>query len=345
MGTAMRSLVFLLTLGGLALAQGGLGTVKTYLLGRAALQCTYTFQVKQAAQRYYDLTKAAGFNYKKLAATQANAVRSALKGTRTPWYVASNAYESMEGIVAGVDMLSDFDKNLDAGTSKAEGGDTVVDFNLTLPNGKVLEKPGNLYTVTEGVLFGSEKSYTSGVAFDVDGDGKIGYGDVLPDANILKAAADLLDEYARKLLETARTWQPTPQDVFKALVVNVPTAGPVFLDRWRSSRFVLGDKATREDFNAISSLQDLVSNIESWRQLYGGVHVLVKAKSASLDAQIQSNLLSLEAWGKKLLAQEKNRRFTPEQAELIRKEGDNRATAITGQITQAAALLDIQVGN
>lgn len=339
----MRWVVPALMLGSLAFAQGDVGSVKTYLLERVATQRTYTFQVKKAAQRYYDLVKAVGFDYKKLASMQAGAVRSALKDTRTPWYTASNAYESVEGIVAGVAMLSSFDKNLDAGTSKAEGGETVVDFDLKLPDGKVLEKPGNLYTLTEGVLFGAERSYTSGVVFDVDGDGKIGYGDVLPDANVLKASADLLDVYATKLLGTAKTWQPTPKDVFGALVMNVPTAGSVFLQRWTTSRFVLGDRATRADFNAISSLRDLVSNIGSWRTLYSGVSAQVQVKNPSLNRQIQGDLNSLQAWANKLQAQEGKRRFSPEQAQLILKEGEGRATAITGKITQAAALLGLKV--
>ena len=71
----------------------------------------------------------------------------------------------------------------------------------------------------------------------------------------------------------------------------------------------------------------------------------VKAKNASLDKQINDGLSSLKSWTAKLEAQESTRRFTPEQAEAILKEGDNRATAITGKITQAAALLGVKVGN
>lgn len=41
----MRSLVFLLVLESLALAQGGLGTVKTYLLERLAVQKAGTAQL------------------------------------------------------------------------------------------------------------------------------------------------------------------------------------------------------------------------------------------------------------------------------------------------------------
>jgi hypothetical protein len=177
----------------------------------------------------------------------------------------------------------------------------------------------------------------------VDGDGKIGFGDHLPEANVLKAAAEKLDSLTGELITTAKTWQPTQQDVFGALAANVPTAAPVFLDRWKTSRFVLGDKSTKRDFVVISSLSDLVGNIASWQKLYGGVAPLVHGKNAALDKQISEGLSSLKVWTERLLTQESKRRFSPEQAELIYKEGDNRATAITGKIVQAAALLGVKV--
>jgi len=126
---------------------------------------------------------------------------------------------------------------------------------------------------------------------------------------------------------------------------NVPTVSPVFLERWKSSRFVLGDRATRRDFNVISSLKDLIGNIRSWQKLYAGLSSAVRSKNASLDAQINDGLSSLRGWVTALATQEGARRFTPEQAELILKEGDNRATAITGKIAQAAALMGVKAGN
>jgi hypothetical protein len=70
---------------------------------------------------------------------------------------------------------------------------------------------------------------------------------------------------------------------------------------------------------------------------------LVQSKNAALDKQISEGLSGLKGWTEKLLSQEAKRRFNPEQAELIYKEGDNRATAITGKIVQAAALLGVKV--
>jgi hypothetical protein len=317
-----------------------LDSVKTYLLERLSVQKSGTLILKTAAQRYFDLVKAAQFDYKK---PPADLARKALLEARAGWTRASPVYESVEGIVAGVERLAAFDVNLDAGASKAEGGESIVEFDLKLPSGKILEKPGNAFGVNEGALWGTEKTFSSGLAFDVDGDGKIGFGDQLPDANVLKAAADKLDSLTQELIDTARTWTPAPQDVFGALTANVPTVAPVFLDRWKTSRFVLGEKATRRDFNVISSLSDLSQNITSWQKLYAGVSASVKAKNAGLDGQIQRDLVSLKAWAVKLEAMESKRRFTSEQAQTLIKEGDNRATAITGKISQAAALVGVKL--
>jgi len=37
------------------------------------------------------------------------------------------------------------------------------------------------------------------------------------------------------------------------------------------------------------------------------------------------------------------KRFTPEEADLLGAEAQNRATAITGQVSQAAAQLNIEI--
>ena len=323
----------------LAASSTDLGVVKSYLLSQVATQKTATARLSSAASSYYDAAKAAGFDYSKLTTP---AVRNTLLEARAAWMAASPTYESVEGIVAGVELLAIFDVNLDAGASKADGGDGVVNFDLKLPNGKTLTQPGNLFGITESTLWGTEKSYSSARAFDVDGNGAIGFGDVLPEANVLKAASAKLDEVTGQLIATGKTWQPTTKDVVAALQANVPTAANVFIERWKTSRFVLGDQTKSRDFNVISSLNDLEQNIGSWKTLYGGLSGAVKPKNAGLDTQISAGLDSLKSWVVKLQAQEKVKRFTSEQAEIIGKEAQNRATAIVGKINQAAALLEVK---
>jgi hypothetical protein len=317
-----------------------LGVVKNYLLGRITAQKSATARLTSAANQYLAAAKAVNFGYTRLASSAQT--RVTLQAARAAWKDASPVYESMEGIVSGVEAMQVFDTNLDAGSSKTDGGDNVVTFDLNLPNGKRLERPGNLFGMNEATLWGSEKSYSSGVKMDLDGDGKIGFGDVLPDANVLAAAAAKLDAVTAELQGVAKGWTPTVNDVVAALKTNIPTAATVFIDRWKLSRFVLGDATKSREFNVISSLNDLEQNIGSWKSLYGGLSGAVKVKNASLDAQINAGLDGLKAWIVKLQAQEKVKRFTPEQAEIIAKESQNRATAIVGKVIQASALLEVK---
>lgn len=317
--------------------------VKDYLLSRVADQQEATTALEAAAQAYFDLASATDFDYAALRDASPDAVREALQAARAAWREASPAYESVEGIVAGVDLLSQFDVDLDAGLSAAEGPDDVVSFDLTLPDGRTLEKPGNLFGVTESTLWGTFDAFGSGVAFDVDGDGTLGFGDTLPDANVLLAASDLLDAMTAELARTGDAWQPTTADVFGALVGNVPTVAEVFIDRWRSSRFVLGDATTMRDFGVISSLQDLNDNISSWQELYAGVAPTVAAADAALADDIGAQLADLKAWAAGIAEAEVGHRYSVEEADLIYDEGDRRATAITGDIAQAAAMVGVTV--
>ncbi len=318
-----------------------LSGVKTYLLTQLSAQASATKNLKAAAANYYKLAREVNFDYKKLA-LKGEAVRKVLRDARTAWIQASPAYERIEGIVAGVEQLSQFDIDLDAGTAKSAGGDAVVSFDLKLPDGRRLEKPGNLFGINEGALWNTVKTFSSGVRFDLDGDGQQGFGDALPDANVLQAAGGALDAMTGELIKAAKAWQPTFEDVFGALSANVPTVSSVFLNDWRNSRFVLGDRSSRQDFVALSRLGDLSGNVASWRAMYAGLASTVAAKNSSLNRQILDGLSSLAAWVAQLEMRERAQRFGPEQAELIVQEGENRATAIVGRIVQAQALLGIK---
>ncbi|WP_420595738.1 imelysin family protein [Deinococcus sp.] len=318
-----------------------LSGVKTYLGGKLDTQLAGTKALSAAADQYYALAKNVNFDYQALAKNPQT--RAALQAARAGWTKASPAYEDIEGIVAGVDALSEFDVILDAGTSAADGGEDVVPFDLKLPSGKVLVRPGNLFGVSEGTLWGTVKAYSSGVPYDTDGNGKMDFGDALPDANVLKAAAAELYRQSGQLQKAAASWKPSREDVFGALIGNVPTVGPVFFEDWKSSPFVIGNESVRKDFVVISRMADLAGNVSSWRAMYRGLSADVKTKNAALDSQIESGLDELARYVGKLSAREASRRYTPEQAERLQREAQNRATVITGRITQAAALLGVQV--
>jgi hypothetical protein len=329
-------------------AQGALaanlGAIKAYLLDQAGALRGHTTTLADTASRYYDLASAADFDYAALWAERPAELRELITQARDTWMLASPAYERIEGIVAGTPALAEYDVILDAGASGAEDPAGAAPYDLALPNGRTLARPGNLFGVTESTLWGSFADYRApgGVA-DLDGDGQVGFGDALPEANVLKAGAETLDSYVGRLLEAAQAWEPSASDAFTSLVVMVPTMSEYF-DSWKSSRFVSGDASEQRDFVAISRLADIQDILSSLQVVHGGVSPLIQGIDPAQDAQVGQGLGDLKAFVADIYTQERGgRRYTPEEADLLGAEAQNRATAITGQITQLAARLSISI--
>lgn len=328
-----------------SVAETYLSSIKAYLLNQTGELKDATAQLKASSNTYYDLAKGANFDYAALWQSQQPAAIAAVEAARAAWVTASPLYEKMEGIVAGTPSLAQFDVDLDAGSAAAESPDDAVSFDVALPNGKTLPKPGNLFGVTESTLYGTYAAYSAqGVEVDFNGDGQSELGDALPDANVLKGSVDLLDQKAGELATAAAAWQPTEQEAFGALVANVPTVSD-FFDAWKNSRFVQTDpsKASR-DFAAVSRLSDIGDNVTSWQTIYRGPSPAVVTVDQAADQQIQDELSSLKAYVTEIAAREQDgKRYTPEEADLLSAEAQNRATAITGQIAQVAAQLNINL--
>jgi len=320
-----------------------LDAVKTYLLGKATDLADGSKVLTTSTDAYYELAKAANFDYAQLWKDNQKAVSETLDAAKKQWIVISPVYEQMEGIVAGVPSLSNFDAIMDASPSGEEDPENAVDFTVTLPNGDKLEKPGALFNVLESTLWGTEPKYVSDAKIDVDGDGKIGFGDELPDANVAKGAADALASYSADLLKAATAWEPNESDAFTALVVMVPTMSEYF-GSWKTSRFVEGDAATGKNFSVISRLSDIKDILSSLVVIYNGVSPMIEAESPDQHAQINQGLVDLKSFVEDIYKQEQaGKRFKPEEADLFGTEAQDRAQSITGQITQAAALLDITI--
>jgi hypothetical protein len=198
--------------------------------------------------------------------------------------------------------------------------------------------------VTESTLWGTFADYqVKEVRADFNGDGKIEFGESLPDANVLKGGVDLLASQVADLDADAQKWQPTESDAFTALVVMVPTMSEYF-NSWKNSRFIAGDASAQRDFVAISRLVDIQNILGSLQVTYQGVSPLVVAVDADQDHQIEQGLSDLKAFVADVYAQEEGgKRFTPEDADLLGTEAQDRATAITGKISQVAGQLDIQI--
>ncbi|HET9287028.1 MAG TPA: imelysin family protein [Gaiella sp.] len=323
-----------------ATTPGPFGPVKSYLLRHTAQLEGFTKDFRAVADRYYATARESGFAYGRLARDPA--VRRDLARARALWVKGNPYYERVEGIVAGTPSLAVYDVILDAGSSAEEDPASAVPFDLRLPNGKVLHKPGNLFNLTEGMLWGTLPSLVAARP-DLDRDGRREFGEALPDAHALKAAAGAFAFYADKLDRSARAWRPTASDAFTAVVVMVPTMSEYF-GQWKTSRFVLGEKASSQSFNVVSRLSDIGDILGGLRVIFTGIRPSIVKVSAAQAAQTKRDLDSLHAYVSRLLAHERaGRRFTPQQADILGREAQERATAIAGQVSQAAARLKVKI--
>jgi hypothetical protein len=321
---------------------GDLNAIKTYLTGKSAALVAETDKLQSLSNEYYALAKANNFDHAAVFASDKTRTIKLVEDMRASWRAASPLYEQMEGIVAGTPTLESFDVILDAGASKEEGGDGVVPFDLKLPDGRTLEKPGNLFGVSESTLWGTYDAFKAPGQFDFNGDGAIAFGEALPDANVLKGAVDTLSDNAKALQSAAGAWEPTEKDAFNALVVMVPTMSEYF-DSWKSSRFVAGDASTQRDFVAVSRLADIGDILGSLEVVRSGLSPRMSGADSATDAQIAKNLSELKSFVADVHAKETaGKRFTAEEADTLGAEAQNRATAIVGQVTQVAAKLGVK---
>jgi hypothetical protein len=321
-----------------------LAPVKTYLLRHTALLTDFTADFRAAANRYYALADKAGFDYARLWRTERPQLASTLRQARSLWVKGNPYYERVEGIVAGTPSLARYDVILDAGSNAKEDPAGAVPFDLELPNGEVLSQPGNFYNLTEGMLWGTRPELVvTGVKADLDGDGKVEFGEVLPEANAFKAAADGFDRYARELDRAAKRWRPTASDAFTAVVVMVPTMSEYF-GQWKVSRFVLGDKANGEAFNVVSRLSDINDILAGIQVIYRGIAPAIAKRDPAQSAQTRQELAELSSFVGALYKQEQTgKRFKPAQADVLGREAQERGTAIAGQVSQAAARLKVAI--
>jgi hypothetical protein len=320
-----------------------LSAVKVYLLAHTERLAIDSTAVRANAEAYYRLAKSVDFDYDRLLADhRAETARLVRQGQRD-FVKANPAYEEMEGVVAGVPSLADYDVIIDGG-GDASDPQNAVPFDLKTPAGRTYKRPGNFNYLIETTVFGTEPKYQAkGAKADLDGDGKVEFAESLPDADFYVTAARGFEKYSRELDEAARGWQPTPNDALTALVVMTPTMSDMF-EAWKNSRAVAGDKATEKAFVAASRLQDIADILGGLVLIYDNVEPLVAKADREQASQTRDSLGKLHAFAAGLRDREAaGRKYTAEEADTLGSQAQERAEAIAGQITQAAAKLNIQL--
>jgi hypothetical protein len=252
----------------------------------------------------------------------------------------SFGYETIEGIVAGVPKLSDFDVYLDAGVPKdqAGSGTPVAPVVLALPDGSKVDREGCLFTyLIEPMLWGSNKKLV--VPADLDRDGKIGPRESLPRADILIAVARDVRTKIHDLRETAIAWQPSTSDYFSAIITMTPTLSGYF-DDWKESRYA---PATSGKFSAISRVSDMRGIMFSVAVLYGAVHTQVAARDLALANSIRHGFDGILTFIDRVDQREKKAgaAMTPAEVDELGEQAKQKADKLVPQVEQAAALLDL----
>src|SRR6478609_2116956 len=102
--------------------------------------------------------------------TKRDEVATVVKELQGAHIQANPAYEEMEGVVAGVPSLADYDVIIDAGSDGSDP-ESAVPFSLKTKAGKEYKQPGNFFALVETSVFGTEPKFTvTGVKADLDGD-------------------------------------------------------------------------------------------------------------------------------------------------------------------------------
>ncbi len=326
-------------------AQAGqeLGAIKDYLTEHSAALSASATEMRELGDEYYELAEAADFDYAAMLAENQADVQRILEDAKAVFVEANPAYEEMEGVVAGVPRLAQYDVDIDAG-SDASDPESAVSFSLELPNGETLAQPGNLFFVLETSLYGTNPDFLAeGVKGDIDGNGQVDFGEGLPDADVFAAAATEFEAQAQALDADAQEFEPTPSDAFTALTVMTPTMSEYF-EAWKNSRFVAGEAATEQSFVAASRLQDIADILSGLVLTYEQIEPQIAAENPQQAEQTRKELAGLLAYVEDLRDREVDgRKYTAQEADTLGVEAQRQAEAIAGQITQAAQQLGIEL--
>jgi hypothetical protein len=319
-----------------------LAAVKDYLTSHSSDLAEQAERMEEIGGEYYDLAEAANFDYAALLKDSCEEVGALLGDAKDTFVVANPAYEEMEGIVAGVPRLAHYDVDIDAG-SDASDPEGAVSFTLDLENGSKLKQPGNLFFLMETSLWGTNPDLVAkDVEPDVDCDGKVEFGEGLPDAVIFEAATEEFADQVGQLDEDAQAFEPTPSDALTAIVVMTPTMSEYF-GQWKNTAFVAGQgKQSEASFVAVSRLSDIADILEGIKFTYGEMKPQIAAENQEQADQTARELDELVDFAADLRDREDGgEKFTPKQVDQLGSEAQTRAEAIAGQVTQAAKQLGI----
>lgn len=318
----------------------GLAQVKAFALEHNLALVASSEHLHEAVLNYAGIIEAHGGDYTAAWAADGPKLAGTVAAIRTRWLAASNEYETIEGIVAGIPSLVKYDLILDAGNPGGEEED-VAPYDLTLPDGTVLTRPGSLFhTITEPLFWGADKAHVR-AEVDLDGDGIKEPGEILFDVDLALGGAEALVTWSKALETDLRAWQANRDDAFTAVVTMTPTVGDYF-GEWKESVFIGGGSAA---FVAQSRLFDVIGIMSGCERMYrAAVSPVVAADDPALDASITRGFTELLVLVRETRAREEaGERISAEEADALGGEAQDIAERIVAQVLQAAARNKVEI--
>ncbi len=320
--------------------QAGLSIVKQFIVDHNERLIAQAELLNAEAATYFEIVKAHAFDYGKAWDADGDRLAKTVNRMKPLWLEASNHYETIEGIVAGLPSTAKYDLIIDAGNPGTDGED-VAPYDLTLPDGTVLERPGNLFHgLMEPAIWGMDPARVM-LPADLDGDGKVARSEVLFDANLVYGTTQALVHWAKEMLQDVRAWAPNRDDAFTSIVTMTPTVGDYF-GEWKESQFITGDIGA---FVAQSRLVDVQGILGGCRKMYfDAVSPVVAEADPVIDDQIRAGYDELLGLVEETYARERaGHSFSPEEADSLGNEAQNIADRVVAQITQAASKLGVEL--
>ena len=236
----------------------------------------------------------------------------------------SFGYETVEGIVAGIDSLAPYDTYLDSGTPKTAGSDNMAPVTLDLGKGQKIDQEGALFTyIIEPALWGSNAKWMT--------DSKKGK---VPRPEVLLAAGKDVDRKIGELLASSQKLDPVTKDLVSAMITMTPTLSEYF-EEWKESRY--GDQKGK--FQAVSRVSDMRGILGSCSLMYDAVHAELVPKDKALATSIQNGFKDIMAFIENIDARKKKGSITTAQIDELAEQAKARTDKLVPQIEQAQALV------
>ena len=124
----------------------------------------------------------------------------------------------------------------------------------------------------------------------------------------------------------------------------VPTMSEYF-GQWKVSRFVLGNRAKGDAFNVVSRLSDIGDILGGLRVIYAGIRPAIAQVDRQQAAQTKRELDELWTFVVRSCARRSGPAAgsRPSRPTSLGRTAQERASAIAGQVTQAAARLKVKI--